>query len=562
MSLRARLVLAFVLAAALPLAAGTWLAAGRLEEAARRLSLERRERAAVFLGAEERRLARDLFETVERVSQPIAGEAELLVRLARGGGRAGEDLEIMRARFRLDLLAVVEGEGRVLAAAGSEGLAFALSAAEAAPSEGSLWLPATRTGEPPLLVASRPLTEMHRSGRRLRVVGGSRLEEGLVRRAGEMLGLPLRYRAAAGGGKGAGGSPGDASVAVPLAGEGGRPVGWLEAAVPGGAGEALRRELRRELLLTGGVAVVLAALLGAWLAARVARPVANLTRAMEGVGAGDWDLTLPAGREELGRLTAAFNRMTAALGRSRRRALEAERRAAWEEAARRVAHEVKNPLSPIRAAVENLRRARERGEETFAEVFPLEAATILEEVERLRRLVDEFSRFARLPRPQLARTDLGPLVREAARRQVSGHERVRLELELDEGLPLVSCDPDQVAGVVANLTTNALRALGERGGTIRVSLRSVEEEGARHAELLVEDDGPGLSAEERKRVFEPYWTTKERSGGAGLGLAIALRVAREHGGSLVALARSGPGAAFRLRLPLPRGAGGPVHNRG
>jgi nitrogen fixation/metabolism regulation signal transduction histidine kinase len=308
--------------------------------------------------------------------------------------------------------------------------------------------------------------------------------------------------------------------------------------------------------------VLLAALLGAWLAARVARPVARLTRAMEGVGAGDWDLTLPAGREELGRLTAAFNRMTTALGTSRRRALEAERRAAWEEAARRVAHEVKNPLSPIRAAVENLQRARERGEEVFAEVFPLETVTILEEVERLRRLVEEFSRFARLPRPELVPTSLDSLVREAARRQASGHEAVRLDLDLDGGLPQVACDPGQVAGVVANLTSNALRALGEGGGTIRVSLRGVREGGVSFAEILVEDDGPGLSAEDRERVFEPYWTTRERAGGAGLGLAIALRVAREHGGSLVALERSGPGAAFRLRLPLPGGAGTAAPGKG
>jgi nitrogen fixation/metabolism regulation signal transduction histidine kinase len=241
--------------------------------------------------------------------------------------------------------------------------------------------------------------------------------------------------------------------------------------------------------------------------------------------------------------------MTAALGATRRRALEAERRAAWEEAARRVAHEVKNPLSPIRAAVENLSRARERGEEVFAEVFPLETATILEEVERLRRLVDEFSRFARLPRPVLAPTRLDRLVGEAARRQASGSP-VRLELELDADLPPVSCDADQVAGVVANLTANALRAMKGSEGTLRVSLRRAASEGREFAEILVEDEGPGLGAEERARVFEPYWTTKKRGEGAGLGLAIALRVAREHGGSLVALERSAPGAAFRLRLPL------------
>lgn len=495
-------------------------------------------------------MEQDLAETVALVSDPLAGDSRLLLLLARGAGvEAAGELEIRRASARLDLLAVVEeGEG-ALAVSEADGPGGGLSLPGDAPREGVLWVPTGSADAMPFLVASQPLTELHRSGRRLRVVGARRLDRRQLRRAGAMLGLELDYRAEGRSGGVEAENSGTVPVAVPLKSRAGGRAGSLVALVEHGGGETLRRELRRELLLTGVVAVLLAGLLGIWLARRVVRPVEDLTRAMEGVGAGDWDLSLPVGREELGRLTGAFNRMTAALGATRRRALEAERRAAWEEAARRVAHEVKNPLSPIRAAVENLCRARERGEEVFAEVFPLETATILEEVERLRRLVDEFSRFARLPRPRLAPTRLDLLVGEAARRQTSG-SGIRLELDLDDTLPPVACDPDQVAGVVANLAANARRAMGERGGTLRVSLRRAEGEGRTFAEILVEDEGPGLRSEERSRIFEPYWTTKERGEGAGLGLAIALRVAREHGGSLVALERDAPGAAFRLRLPL------------
>ncbi|MFI5301609.1 MAG: sensor histidine kinase, partial [Polyangiales bacterium] len=237
----------------------------------------------------------------------------------------------------------------------------------------------------------------------------------------------------------------------------------------------------------------------------------------------------------------------------------AERVAAWREAARRIAHEIKNPLAPIRASIETLRRLRARGDPAFDVYFDEATTTVLHEVRRVATIVDEFARYARIapPRP----TEIDPI--EVARHVVGLFSNVASEqfstdeqtLDPEPRLAMVSspcgtmrADREQLVQVLVNLVKNALEATkhrdGGRSGHVRVE---VEPAGPEAVRFVVRDDGPGVEANIVGRLFEPYASSKR--GGTGLGLAIAQRIAVEHGGA-IAYAR-GPkgGAVFRLILP-------------
>ncbi len=258
---------------------------------------------------------------------------------------------------------------------------------------------------------------------------------------------------------------------------------------------------------------------------------------------GDFDVQLHAGADET---QSAFNQMTRELARARARAVKAERIAAWRDIARRIAHEIKNPLTPIKMAIETMRKTFARQHPDFPEIFEESTRTVLEEVERMEKIVTEFSRFARLPRPQAAR--MSPL--DVAVHVVSMHEvqnvaathpdtprapRVRLDidpaLEAQGGPRFVRADREQITQVLMNLVQNAIDAAvskrGPEGANVLVRL-APGEGGAVVVE--VHDDGPGIPEEERARIFEPYYTTKAH--GTGLGLPICDRIVNDHAGTL------------------------------
>jgi nitrogen fixation/metabolism regulation signal transduction histidine kinase len=224
--------------------------------------------------------------------------------------------------------------------------------------------------------------------------------------------------------------------------------------------------------------------------------------------------------------------------------VRAERVAAWREIAQRIAHEIKNPLTPIQMAIETLKRAKARGPETFDPLFAESAATILDEVGRLKNIVSEFSRFARMPAPTLGPVPLQPLV-QSATALYAGSVPITLSIEPD--LPPARADRDQLTQVLVNLLENARDAVAQAaGGGIRVALQRAPGGGLA---LEVADDGPGLSEEARARLFTPYFTTKPN--GTGLGLAIVQRIVSDHGGEIrVGVPPGGRGAAFTITLPI------------
>ena len=331
---------------------------------------------------------------------------------------------------------------------------------------------------------------------------------------------------------------------VALSSRDGEPVGHLVVAVDRAGFRALIRRLRWSFAILGASAALLGALAGVAIAGRLTRPVAELVRSVDAIARGEADYTFPRQADhELDELVASFSRLHRSLAAQQQRALAAERVAAWRDMARRVAHEIKNPLVPIRLTVENLVKARRQAPQMFDELFTEGSRTILEEVQALRRMVEEFSEFARLPRPRPQPTDLDELV-DSVLALHSAEPGVAIRRPGVSGLPPIALDADQVSRALKNVVGNALEAMADRGGELTVE--TVVRDG--WALVRVSDEGPGFSSEALKRVFEPYFTTKD--GGTGLGMAITYRIVTEHGGMLTVENRPQGGATVVLHFPL------------
>lgn len=234
--------------------------------------------------------------------------------------------------------------------------------------------------------------------------------------------------------------------------------------------------------------------------------------------------------------------------------LQAQRDAAWGEVARRLAHEIKNPLTPIQLSAERLRR-RYLGtlSEEDAEVLDRATHTIVQQVETMKEMVNAFSEYARAPQMRLERLELNRLVQEVLDLYRGMSPGVELEFHTDAESMLVEADPGRMRQVLHNLVKNALEACAHvPAPRVRVATERVEQPGVEYVDLVVEDNGTGFAAEVLDHLFEPYVTTKPR--GTGLGLAIVKKIVEEHGGVIHAEAIEGGGARLRVRLqavPVP-----------
>ncbi|MDQ3031652.1 MAG: ATP-binding protein, partial [Myxococcota bacterium] len=273
------------------------------------------------------------------------------------------------------------------------------------------------------------------------------------------------------------------------------------------------------------------------------------------IGRGDLEFSLEPARSGASGTFSAFNRMARDLQSAQSRAKRAERVAAWRDIARRIAHEIKNPLTPIRMSMETMRRTKQRQHPDFDEIFEESTRTVLEEVDRLERIVSEFSQFARLPRPQPAALDVREVITQVVQLHSPGGDatitdtspRLPIKMSLASALPRVRADRDQLTQVLVNLVQNAIDAAeSKRGDQGHVEVAAEPTMGG--VRITVSDDGPGIPEEERARILEPYYTTKAR--GTGLGLAIVDRIVSEHGGALeIGESRRG-GAAISVSLTI------------
>jgi len=310
----------------------------------------------------------------------------------------------------------------------------------------------------------------------------------------------------------------------------------------------LKRRIRDAALLVGGGGVVLAILLSSWASARVTRPVVDLARAAQDVASGNWSASVQVeGHDEVAQLAESFNRMTSELLAQKERLVQTERVAAWRELARRLAHELKNPLFPLQLTVENLIRAREQSPEMFEEIFRESSQTLLAEISNLKGIIGRFSEFSKMPQPQLQRVQVNEIVEAVARLfqvqfQAQGREAIHCEMQLDRRLGPIAADPELLHRALSNLVLNAMDAM-PKGGTL--TLRTRRDDGKVAVEVC--DTGSGLTPEECERIFTPYYTSKQH--GTGLGLAIVQSVVSDHGGRISVHSEPGKGTTFVIELP-------------
>ncbi len=336
--------------------------------------------------------------------------------------------------------------------------------------------------------------------------------------------------------------------AIPLNGQANQLLGILLVGSSRRPYVELRQHIRSASLLAGGAGMILAILLSGWAAARVTRPVEELARAAREVADGNWNAQVTVqSTDELGELAASFNRMTHELLEQKERLVQTERVAAWRELARRLAHELKNPLFPLQLTVENLLRARQQSPEQFEETFQESSSTLLAEISNLKTIISRFSEFSRMPQPHLQSVNLNDVVQNVARLfqaqlHTPGHPPIECKLELAESMQPIAVDPELMHRVFSNLVLNAMDAMPE-GGVLTLHTHQNDD----HALIEVSDTGTGLTPEECERLFTPYYTSKTH--GTGLGLAIVQSVVSDHGGRVSVRSEPGHGTTFIIELP-------------
>jgi nitrogen fixation/metabolism regulation signal transduction histidine kinase len=283
----------------------------------------------------------------------------------------------------------------------------------------------------------------------------------------------------------------------------------------------------------------------------LAGPIGRLQRAAAAVGAGRLSVRLPepAGGE-FGQLFASFNRMVRRLRRARAQEVRTARVLAWGEMAQQIAHEIKNPLTPIQLAVQHLRRAYRDRRGDFGSVLDQNVEQILTEIDRLTEISRAFSRYG-APGPAagpLSDVDVGAVVHEAITLYRAGESSIRWEEDIETALPRGRARSDELREVLMNLLENARDAVNDDGNVI-VTARRVDG----RIELGVSDNGDGIAPELVPRIFDPHFST--RSSGTGLGLAIVRRLVESWGGTVDVDSRVGAGTTFRVHItPVPDGA--------
>ena len=336
--------------------------------------------------------------------------------------------------------------------------------------------------------------------------------------------------------------------ATPLKGRNGELLGVLLLGSSARELVLLKREILKIAAAVALAALFIGLLVSWWVSRRITRPVEELANGARDVASGRWDTKIDVkGSDEIGQLAGAFNEMTGTLAAQKEKLVQTERVAAWRELARRLAHELRNPLFPLQITVENLQRARQLGPQQFQEVFSEATATLKAELANLNSIVGRFSDFSKMPTPAFSKVNVNEALREAVRLfepqfTAVGKPHITTEYFLSDSLPEIDADPDLLHKAFQNLVLNAMDAMSA-GGTL--SLRSSDSGEA--VRIEVSDTGKGLTPEECSRLFTPYYTTKQQ--GTGLGLAIVQSVVSDHHGTISVSSEEGHGTSFRMELP-------------
>ena len=548
-SLRSRLVLGSALIAVVPLALAIYLLSQRVETMVRAQAGERLSAALGGLQAE-----------LETQGGEVQGKLRILARDANlkrsflvgaEDGALSEYLNERRFLLGLDFLRVADAGGTVVAAAGvpiHSGMVVGARGPVLDSLAGVAGLALAATV--PILYQGETAGALH---------GGLMLDGVFLARLERRLGVDLVLRDGAGRAvastfDGAAAAPQSPDLArVRLVGDsylsrgfplalGSGPKAEVTGLVSAAAADRTVAGLQLASLLLGALGVALAIGMGAVWSSQISGPVERLAAFSERLSHGDWEqpVKLESVRE-LQTLVAALERMRGELRTYRDQLVIGERHAAWSQMARQVAHEIKNPLTPIAVSVADLKRSFDQQRPDFPQILDQAVRVVGEEVQALKRLLDEFAELGRFSAPQLARCDVVALIADLEALYARDVAAGRLEFSR-AGPPLfVHGDAAQLRQVLVNLIQNGLEAAGEG----RVEVTAAPADGA--IEVAVSNSGPPLTAEQRAHLFVPGFTTKAK--GSGLGLTIAERIVNDHRGTIGVDSRSEHGTTFRVRLP-------------
>src|SRR6516164_5013417 len=349
------------------------------------------------------------------------------------------------------------------------------------------------------------------------------------------------------------GNPADAETfhAIPLTGRNNELLGIFFVGSSRKGLVLLTQQILKSAAAVAAAALFVGLIVSFWISARITKPVEELAHGAREVATGRWDTRIEVrGSDEIGQLAIAFNDMTRTLASQKERLLQTERVAAWREIARRLAHELRNPLFPMQITVENLQKARRLDARQFLEVFNESTATLKAELANLNTIVSRFSDFSKMPAPKFVRVNVNEVLRNAVR--LSDPQFTAVGKPTHTAEPLLAGggggthpQPDLCQRACQHLVLNAMGATRARG---TLTLRTSEHLG--NVRIEVADTGKGLTPEECSRLFTPYYTTKQM--GTGLGLAIIQSVVSDHHGTISVTSEEGRGTTFRIELPQRR----------
>ena len=581
MSLRQRLLLLFALVVVIAVALVAWTVSLRTRAAFEKIDQERTVALTSQIHAEFQREGQEVGQTLSRLALRDAVQ-QMALSLTQGGDASQylQEASSLAQEYQLDFLEIVQADGTIISSA-QWPARFGYKRALLPPGQAEAFLKNEEVPEGSALgmIASRPV---HTSEGNVYLIGGKRVDRRLI----ESLSIPpgmyvWLYRQSGAGPDGTdivGPAVSDSSTIAQLAksAQGGQettgfvPIstqpndrattqaiplkddnGKVAAVLLVGASRKplldLQQHIKAMAFTVAGIGILLAIAVSLWIAALFTRPIEQLAAASREIADGNWDVQVePGPGTELHQLAESFNTMTHQLIEQRDRLVQTERVAAWRELARRLAHELKNPLFPLQITVENMIRAREVSPGEFDEIFRESTSTLLAEISNLKAIIGRFSDFSKMPKPQPHNVSPNELVRKVAAlhgpQLKDAAKPISLNLDLDESLTEIPLDSDLIHRVVSNLVLNAIDAMPQ-GGALTLRTRDAGE----RARLEISDTGTGLTPEERDRIFTPYYTTKQH--GTGLGLAVVQSVISDHHGTISVTSETGRGTTFIIDLP-------------
>ncbi len=302
------------------------------------------------------------------------------------------------------------------------------------------------------------------------------------------------------------------------------------------------------LMFVSMLIIGIAYIFSLYISGNITSPILELSSAAQSVAMGNYKHNLEKkSDDEIGALMDSFNTMARQLDENRKIMYQKQKLEAWNEMARKLVHEIKNPLTPIRLSAERMRKLTAGGNSGKDEAVIAGTETIINEVNSLLRLVSEFNTFARLPERKPEQAQINRLINETVA-LFRAHENVEFKIDLEDEIPDILADRGLIRQALNNLITNAVQAIKGEG---TITVRSWLDRQAGEVAVSIEDTGSGINEKDLESIFEPGWTSGKH--GTGLGLAIVEKIVFEHNGRIRCTSLKGEGAAFEIRLPLNSG---------